>query len=58
MSKQSRKFKVRYKYSGSVTVEVEADDEKHAETLGLAEADERIGMNISVDETSIWEIGV
>lgn len=42
------KFKARVEYHAVVTVEIEADDEKHAEKLAVEEADDYIDGNISV----------
>jgi hypothetical protein len=52
----TKKFKVTYEYRGIVTVEVEAADEKEADTKGLAEADSLIGVNLSVYDASVEEI--
>lgn len=52
----NKKFKVTYEYRGKVTVEVEAADEKEADTKGLAEADESIIHNLSVYNADVEEI--
>lgn len=53
----NKKFKVTYEYRGRVTVEIEAADEKEADTKGLAEADQSIVHNLYVYNTDVEEIG-
>lgn len=52
----NKKFKVTYEYRGTVTVEVEAADEKEADTKGLTEADSMIGANLSVYNAQVEEV--
>ena len=45
---KKKTYKVTYKYEGQVTVIVEAKSEDHARSIGIGEADEMIGHNLSV----------
>lgn len=49
------KYKVTYEYRGKVTVEVEAENEKSAESAGLVEADELINGSLTVYDVTVRE---
>lgn len=52
----SKQFKVRVEYRGHATVTVEAADEKAAEQKAMKEADDNIGVNLSVYDVQIEEV--
>lgn len=52
----NKRFKVHVEYRGKVTVEVEAADEKDADTKALKEADDMIGGNLSVYNVEVEEV--
>lgn len=49
------KYKVTYEYRGTVTVDVEADNEGKAEDAGMQEADEAISRNLSLYDVEVRE---
>ena len=49
------KYKVRYEYRGTVTVEIEAENETDAENESLQEADESIHHNLLVYSVDVRE---
>lgn len=50
------KYSVTYEYRGKVTVEVEAENEKEAETKGLKEADFYMAGAMTVYDVTVREL--
>lgn len=50
------KFRVTVEYRATVTVEVEAENERQADTQALIEADQSIGGNLHVYNVTVKEL--